>query len=240
MSSIGLKMRKLQEQMNSTEGWRITNKIRIFSVSVYTFQKNNEEIEKLLNLYETNTDMVIRIMSVDNRKEFEYFLQEVTRLLHNYLAAAKTLIDHTRKLFQDEYKGTDFEEEYNNKIKELFINSSVSKFIQDLRNYSLHRTLPITGANLSFNRESGMSHSVHLAKESLIGWEKWTKKASEYLNNQGDKISLLQLIKEYTEIVIGFQKWFQEKQYEIHSDSLKELEKLQEEYNILYEQIKLN
>ncbi len=214
------------------------SRLRNFNVSIYTFQRNNEEIVKLLDLYETNTDMALHIFKVDNREEFEIFLREITRLLHNYLAAAKTLIDHTRKLCQDEYKGTEFEAEYNEKINELFVNSPISKFIQDLRNYSLHRNLPITGATLSFNRDSGMSHSINLTKKSLMDWDNWTRKSLDYLSKQDDQIGLPQMIKEYTSLVMEFQEWFQEKQYEYHSDSIAELEDLQEEYRELYEEVR--
>lgn len=236
--NMGLELMKLQEKIQATEGWRITQKINIFGLSEYTFRKNTEELLSILAEYESNTDLAIKIADVENRKGFETFLTEVTRLLHNYLAAAKTLIDHTRKFFQDEYQGTEFESEYNNKISEFFISSSTSKFIQDLRNYTLHRTLPITGATLSFHRDSGFSHGINLAKGSLMEWDRWTVKALEYLNEQEENISLLKLVSEYTEIVIQFQNWFKNQQINIHRESIEELTKLQKEYNTMYSKLK--
>lgn len=231
MSTIGLEIRKLKEKMRATEGWRIRHKLEIFSISIYTFQKNNEELIKLLNLYETDTNLAFKLLSVDNREAFVAFSSEVTRLLHNYLASAMTLVDHTRKLFQDEYKGTEFEKEYDDKKDQSFVQSPISSFIKDLRNYSLHRMLPITGATLNYD-DSEMSHSIFMPKDELIDWKGWKSKSKEYLNIQGEEIELLQLINEYTKIVFEFQAWFQKKQYEIHSDSIKELEKLEQEYSV--------
>ncbi len=57
----------------------------------------------------------------------------------------------------------------------------------------------------------------------------------DHLNEKEENIKLLQLISEYAGIVIEFQDWFHKKQLEIHSDSIKEFERLQEEYCILCE-----
>lgn len=232
--NFGIELMKLQEKIHSTEGWRISQKIRIFSLSEYTFRKNTEELVSLLSEYENNTDLALSIADVDNRNGFEAFLTEITRLLHNYLASAKTLVDHTRKFFQDEYQGTNFENDYNNKISYLFINSTTSKFIQDLRNYTLHRTLPLTGATLNFSRDAGFSHKINLSKVSLLEWDKWTAKSLAYLNEQEDSMSLLKLVSEYTEIVTQFQIWFKEQQFNIHKESMEELNKLQTEYSAMY------
>ncbi|MDF9530611.1 hypothetical protein [Bacillus cereus] len=230
MSLIGVEIKKLEEEMRATEGWRIRSKLEIFSISIYTLQKNHEEIIRLLNQYETDTNLAFKLSSVNNREDFVAFSSEVARLLHNYLASAMTLVDHTRNLFKAEYKDTQFEKEYDNKKEQSFVQSPVSGFVKDLRNYSLHKMLPITGATLDYD-ESGMSHSIFMPKDKLIDWDGWKSKAKEYLNTQGKKIVLLQLINEYTKIVFEFQAWFQEKQNEIHSDSMKELEKLELEYS---------
>lgn len=104
MSSLGLEIRKLDEQLRATEGWRIRSKLEVFSISIYTFEKNNKELVNLLNQYETDSNLALKISSFSNRETFEAFLTEIIRLLHNYLASAMTLVDHTRKLFRDEYE----------------------------------------------------------------------------------------------------------------------------------------
>jgi len=63
------------------------------------------------------------------------FQLEIVCLLHNYLASAKTLIDHTRILVEELYKNTDFWAEYEARKKETFIDSPLAQFVQNLRNY---------------------------------------------------------------------------------------------------------
>jgi hypothetical protein len=185
-----------------------------------------------LNQYETDSNLALKISAFNNRETFEAFLTEVIRLLHNYLASAMTLVDHTRKLFKDEYAGTEFEKEYTKKIDELFVQSPVSRFIQDLRNYSMHRMLPMAGASVAFSEETGMTHSIYLSKDKLINWDGWKQNSRVYLDKQEDSIKLLQLVHEYTKNVMGFQTWFQEKQNEIHSEAMKELEELEKQYSL--------
>ncbi|PGP39299.1 hypothetical protein CN993_27325 [Bacillus thuringiensis] len=232
MSSIGLEIRKLDEQLRATEGWRIRSKLEVFSISIYTFEKNNKELVNLLNQYETDSNLALEISSFNNTETFKAFLTEIIRLLHNYLASAMTLVDHTRKLFKDEYEKKEFEKEYNKKIDELFVQSPVSRFIQDLRNYSVHRMLPIAGASVAFSQETGMTHSIYLSKDKLIDWKGWKQNARVYLDKQEDCIKLLPLVNEYTKNVTEFQTWFQEKQNEIHSEAMKELEELEKKYSL--------
>ncbi|EOP48554.1 hypothetical protein IKQ_05528 [Bacillus cereus VDM053] len=232
MSSIGSEIRRLDEQLRATEGWRIRSKLKVFSISIYTFEKNNIELVNLLNQYETDSNLALKIASFSNRETFEAFLAEIIRLLHNYLASAMTLVDHTRKLFRDEYEKIEFEKEYNKKIDELFVQSPVSRFIQDLRNYSMHRMLPMAGASVAFSEETGMTQSIYLSKDKLIEWKGWKPNSRVYLDKQEDNIKLLQLVNEYTKNVTEFQTWFQEKQNEIHSEAMKELKAFEKEYNL--------
>ncbi len=44
----------------------------------------------------------------DNRAKLANFIDEVTRLLHNFLARAKSLVDHTRVFTDDMYEDHGF------------------------------------------------------------------------------------------------------------------------------------
>lgn len=96
----------------------------------------------------------------------------------------------------------------------------------------MHRMLPIVGASVAFSEETGMTHSIYLSKDKLIDWKGWKQNSRVYLDKQEDNIKLLQLVNEYTKNVTEFQTWFQEKQNEIHNAAMKELEKLEKEYNL--------
>src|SRR5687768_1473513 len=80
------------------------------------------------------------LWDVRNYKDFHQLQLNVLRQFHNYLASAKTLVDHTRRLVEDVYKNTEFLEEYEVKKREQFAGKPLINFVQKLRNYTLHRT----------------------------------------------------------------------------------------------------
>ncbi|SES79893.1 hypothetical protein SAMN05421676_101481 [Salinibacillus kushneri] len=202
-------------------------------MSYRIFQVNQIELSKLLDEYASNSDLALSLSS--NREKLDDLFREITRLLHNFLAAAKTLVDHTRVFYNEEYKGTEFEKDYNSKIKGNFIDIPISKFVQDLRNYILHKTLPIAGATLSFNMGAGISHSITLDAKSLKEWDKWTSKSKEYLESiPEDRIILKDVVDGYANQVTEFYSWFGDKQKEIHSKDIEELHKLQAKQKELY------
>ena len=63
-------------------------------------------------------------------KEMHLVLGEVTRKLHNFIASAKTYIDHTRAVIRDWYAGTDFLKEYNKEIEHRFVGNPLTGFIE--------------------------------------------------------------------------------------------------------------
>jgi len=234
---IGEKLNKLRNDIENSEGNRIQTKIRVFKISEYTFKKNYDELNQILTRFSTDWNYALEIMSTDNRDKFIEFGMEVTRLLHNYVASAKALVDHTRKFVQDEYEDTDFKTEYDEKIENEFANSQIAAFIQNLRNFCLHRTLPITGASMNFDHEKGMSNTVELLKADLMQWNNWRRLGNEFLDSKDDRFSLLEVVDEYFRKVEEFQGWFEIKQREVHKKELEELEKLQEECNSLLAQL---
>lgn len=226
---------ELREKIFSSEGWRIIDKIETLQLSYRIFKVNQMELSKLLDEYSSNSELALNLSATENRGKLDNLFREITRLLHNFLAAAKTLVDHTRAFYQDEYKGSEFETDYNKKIKEKFVDVPVSKFVQDLRNYILHKTLPIAGATLSFDRGDGISHSITLDAKSLNEWNKWTSKAKEYLESiEEDRIILSDVVEGYKTQVTEFYSWFGEKQREIHKKDIEELYKLQAQQRELY------
>ena len=60
----------------------------------------------------------------------------------------------------------------------------------------------------------------------LRNWEKWSERGREYLGALGNKVKLADIVNEYTFAVANFYRWFVERQFELHRETLKELEQL--------------
>src|SRR5436309_1126101 len=86
----------LMKQIETTEGWKVRQRILIHSISYHVFTGNYEELRRVLEAYH-NPDFALPLWAVSNRPKLDLFQKEIVRLLHNYVASAKTLVEHTRK-----------------------------------------------------------------------------------------------------------------------------------------------
>ncbi len=214
------------KKLMSSEGWLIEEKIERLEVSIFIFSGNFEELMKTIELYKSPSSFVLH--DVRNREELNQFFKEVTRLLHNYLASAMTLVDHTRILVKELYaeeKFAEFYDEYGFKIKEVFAENSLHQFIQGLRNYIVHKELPMVGSILNLN-EINANLIVDLSE--LRKNFDWSKYAKQYLNARDDDEKLETLVSDYFNLVYEFHKWFYSRQLEIHAEEFREINELRE------------
>ena len=172
-----------------------------------------------------------------NRDELDEFHEHAVRLFHNYLAAAKSLVDHTRIFVKEIYNGTGFGKEYDVEVRKCFRESDLGSFVQDLRNFFLHRQIPLTSATLKWETGKKIKNSIMLDVKELLTWDKWSRHAKAYLSKFNSEIDLLTLIDGYTSLVMKFYEWLEEKQFEIHQEVFDELRKLDERRQILINEL---
>ncbi|MGE5417456.1 MAG: hypothetical protein ACM3UZ_12035 [Acidobacteriota bacterium] len=157
--------------------------------------------------------------------------KEVIRLLHNFLAASASLVDHTRILAKDLYSNSPFWNEYNATVKATFAESPISNFVKDLRNYFLHTKIPVISATLVPIDEQ-MDSYINLHLDELRNWDGWKKKSKEYLASQPSKIRLEVVCDDYWSIVESLYKWFADKQNIIHLAEFEQAKEIQNQMKI--------
>src|SRR5438552_4197577 len=101
----------LMKRIEATEGWKVQQRIRLHSVSYHIFMGNYEELKRALEAYH-NPAFALPLWSVSNRPRLDQFQTSVVRMLQNYVASAKSLVDHTRKFVREYYAGSEFEKKY--------------------------------------------------------------------------------------------------------------------------------
>ncbi len=152
-------------------------------------------------------------------------LREITRLLHNLVASAKSLVDHTRRFINAWYSGTDFLEEYQQEVEKRFVGNPVAGFVEDLRNYTLHYQLPPATAlfevrNELESKEQIATQTIVLNKADLLQWSNWDK-GKPYLEVADDRIVVQEIIGQYIQAVQAFHQWMRSRLMEIHAEELK-------------------
>lgn len=172
----------------------------------------------------------LKLMSDQHREAGHQAHREVNRRFHNFLAAAKTLIDDTRVFMADHYKGTDLHTRYQEGINRDLAEDELCRFMQDLRNYTLHYELPISIMNLQYTRNEGIKTGAYIVTEELQRWKSWSPLGATFLKQQPKEISPLNIVNDYSEKIEEFHSWLDTALETHHSSDITELLALQEEF----------
>lgn len=222
----------LIKQIEATEGSKILQRIKIHAISHHIFKGNYEELRRVLEKYH-DPNFALQLWDMKNRSMLDLFQKEIVRMLHNYVASEKTLIEHTRKFVREHYSGMEFEREYDSKVKEIFSNPFCA-FMEDLRDFFLHNGLPLTSASVHFEKDRPLEFQIKLDVASLRGWSGWDTKAKKFLETLGKDVVLDDLVNRYGSLVTGFYEWFARRLQGFHAKEFEEYNRLQKKFVELY------
>lgn len=211
----------------ASRGMAHINRCQARSFSINIFKMNARDLIKIINHV---SDADPNRWSIHNEEANRQVHREVGRHMHNFLAASKTLIDHTRQFIADNYDDTPVEVAYKTRVKTTFASNPVAKFVQDLRNYMLHKGLPPSHMFLSYRRaaeengESGKLRSgVQYKVDELLKWNRWSAPAREYLEQATLGLNIEQFVGEYLEAVAKFHDWLTAEPEAFHANDLAQL-----------------
>ncbi|MGM3306813.1 hypothetical protein ACSQ6I_12740 [Anabaena sp. WFMT] len=216
---------RFEDFQNSPE-MEIYKNLLALKASFRVFNGNFNELQEYLEHLKTPNEALVKY-SYDKRENIEALIDESSRLFHNFLSSAKSLVDHTRVIVNRLYPADhEFNQEYQNKLQADLANHPVQKFIQNLRNYTQHYTLPIPDLQIAFGED--MKFTMQIDTKELLKWKKWGD-SKPYLENLGDSFSLVDLANEYYQIIQDFYVWLTERQHNIHQQDLENLKNMQKD-----------
>jgi hypothetical protein len=147
-----------------------------------------------------------------------------------------SLVAHIRNFINAHYKGTDFYKKYDKEKAKRFVNNPTAGFVQDLRNYTQHYRLPITGTHFEIEVDpktqeiSSFTNPITLDKARLLEWENWTQEHGKpYLDAADDRIDVQVVVVEYARAVRDFKQWIMNNLQKFHADELKWLKETERE-----------
>lgn len=218
----------LSREIYDSEAFQIQLRLETLAVNYFVLQRNYEEI-KILLMAVQHPNTFDQVWAPNKQQEMKRVLREVTRMLHNLVASAKTLVEHTRILIKEWYADTEFLRDYEIEVKKRFAGNPTVGFIEDLRNFGLHFRLPLISAlfeikNNPDTNEATAKQSIILDKSNLLQWQGWTAKGKIYLESANDRIGLEEVIDRYFQDVNDFHQWMRDRLVGIHSNELKWLE----------------
>jgi hypothetical protein len=135
---------------------------------------------------------------------------DIDRKFHNFLASAKTLVDHTRLLIK--YLPSDIQDQFRKKLNKTLESYLVVKFIHDLRNYFTHCKNPIDLLYMEniFYIDEGVKHCylcIKITKKSLREYKNWDQKTSKFIDTLEDEIDVQRLSVDYFNALSELNDW---------------------------------
>jgi hypothetical protein len=222
----------LHTRIHSSAGMKFLKNLHARSFSLNIFQMNALELMEATRKVR-DPDLGLPLMFEANREAGKQAHRELNRHIHNFVASARSLVDHTRVFLHESYAGSPVLKIVQEKITTTFSENPVTAFVHDLRNYMLHKGLPNSHMFLhlqqdpSTGSEAQVTIGVRFNRQSLTEWSNWTAPAKSYMEQCGEHIHIHQFTNEYVVAVNRFHAWLEQTLREHHSSELQELEELQ-------------
>lgn len=228
----------LHKEVRNSKEYKVIKEIRENEISFRLFLRNYRELKRLLDITE-DLHTAIKLGDKEKRNVHNIIMEEITFLLHNYVASAMSLVDNTRRhnqrIYEEKYP-TIFKE-IQEEIDKRFANNETHQIIQGLRNYTLHRKLPVVGRVMyAYENASNFEAKYSISTDSLLEWDEWKPLAKKKLNELKNlsieerfighlkrDISISQLVTDHHKEVVSFYEWLGNKQKEWHKEDEQKL-----------------
>lgn len=220
-----------ETELTSMPEWKRRTRIENFQISVRLLEGNAQELQTMLH-YLTVDRRSWALSDLKRRAELDEVFEEVLRLLHNFVAAVKTLVDHSRVIYKELYATGNLFPDFQPEINRRFASSPLIQFVQELRELAQECWLPAIRYNSVFGLGPDGSHcrrSLVLLKSDLQRFNRWNAHAKAYLASAPEQIDLTEVVKAYVCEVRGFYLWMDARQREIHAPDFAAIEKVQTE-----------
>lgn len=193
-----------------------------FEYSLRLFESNYQELLSVID-FMCNEKVGLELFAVVNRWKLKEVLTHLGFKLHNYVCAAKSLVDHSRVLYRRVYKENAPKfDDYETEVKNRFEENPLSKFVEFLRTYCQHEKLPSIGTSMSFDSQSdeGFIFKVSIDSSELLKSSSIKSLAKKFIREQGERIGIKETINEYHSQVIDFYQWVRDRQQEVHVEDI--------------------
>jgi hypothetical protein len=119
-----------------------------------------------------------------------------------------TLVEHSRRLLRD--RSGAVVDEFSGRLAAVVENPEIV-FVQDLRNFMLHRSLPLITHRLRLTGGEGEvpqgRSDLLLRTEDLLVWEKWTRASRDWLQSLSWDVPMRPLIVKHSQLVYDLNVW---------------------------------
>jgi len=216
------------DEYENSEGRRVSKQLTQLALSRWIFERNYDELRAHIDVFETSTDPLDFLRRQD---EFQGYLREAARLLHNWLASATSLVDHASGVARKLGAGA-FAVTYDTRRRALTY-APRSAFVRQLRNVVQHIDALAPDGKIDF-LAGGPRSSLHLRKDRLLEYAvrpraaaDWTV-ARPFLDAQLDDVPVGSILADFRTDVVAFCDWLDAELRALHAKPLQDLQALRQ------------
>jgi hypothetical protein len=197
------------------------------------FIPNSQELLALLDRAASDPKLAIELFQNVRRPIVRTrFEGMVARALHNYVASASTLVDHSRRITRK--RAGPIVAEFEHRKREVTSTREVP-FVHALRNYVLHHSLPFIGHEVRLQPQPGIlaTGEIRLSVRQLTAWDGWSAPARRFIESHGEALPLRPVVMHHTELVTRLNLWLYEQLADANASALAEVNQLVVERNAI-------
>ncbi|MGB7858962.1 MAG: hypothetical protein WBM90_00510, partial [Acidimicrobiia bacterium] len=226
-------LRQLTDELFATEGWHVKHQLDGIHRTWKVLSANWQLVGKTLGRFKQDSEYALKVWGgARANPEWDTFLDLVDLALHNYIASVVALADHTSKVADRVLQGEShslYRGEYNRRFRE----DPRSSFVRGLRNYLLHRALPITSGSFHFEKDGPFSHAIMLSVEALADDDGWNPKALDFMDEAGEGLDIYETLLAHYNDTRSFQKRFEALVFEANKEVIAETNEIADRRNAL-------
>ena len=215
----------IQQRLRTHPGYVEHMRIRAFATTLAeVFEPNYLELAGLLDSVAVDSDAAIEMLNgMSSNILGSGVISRINRHLHNYVAAASTLVDHARRLT----KGRDgsIADEYARR-RDALLSSPEIPFINGLRNLSLHHSLPVLAYTLRVTPAGVESSEAELSVSDLLDSDRWNVQMRDFISSHGKRMAIRPVVRRHRDLVFALSSWLIEELQIANRSALEEANEL--------------
>lgn len=220
---------ELEHKTGEVPNARVIGEINRLEYSLLLLTRNHKFLKDILEGIVKDHRLSSEIFNRKFRWKSDLLFKEISFRLHNFVASAQSLVDHSRRVYRKVYKTKGKFDAYERKVQTDLVNNGLIQFVQKLRQMCQHYHLPQVSAELKVGKTSKMT--LFLYKNELLGFDGWNAAAKNFINSHEEKIDLLKITNDYYEQISAFHDWVKKEFLSMYSEELEEIKSIQNEIN---------
>jgi hypothetical protein len=187
-------------------------------ISIEIFHRNYVALNTILTVLASDT-WLDHIFAVRNHDKLTRAGKEVVFYLHNFVASALSLRDHSRNVYEGRGRLKQLLQPfpgYKERVVSDFAHDPLVHFVERLRVYCQHYSAPRISIHMTYSG-GRLVRKVQLPLDSLLAFNDW-EKAKAYLSTLEGDVDLQQVATTYHDKVLAFHRWIQEQHEKVYAE----------------------